>query len=200
MATPVQTPVIDEKHVVDSPVEKAAYFPDDKICLPVAPGIEIPQVSSSMVASSSLPEVAPPKYVEAKHPPFWRRHFWWIFASGIILIVLISILLGLAFKSPPRRGTATRAPIVTNSTLHSVASSGLMLRDDTTWNMHLFAQNDTGGINLQVSLNGGQFETVQKVSLAIEPRIGSPMTATTQQDEDTGVIMVDTSCIEQFIV
>jgi hypothetical protein len=198
------TPVSDEKHVVFSPAEKTAYFPDDKICMPVADGIELREA-----VSDSAPQLAPPKYAEAdlpdrqKRASLWRRHIWWIIASAVILIILIGILLGLAFKSHSGT-TTTRKVIVTNSTANSVASSGLTLRDGTTWNMHLFAQNKTGSINLQISLDGGKFETVQKVPLTIQPRVGSPMSATAEQDQETGVVMVNMSqiysCHESLIV
>lgn len=112
----------------------------------------------------------------------------WLMTGVLILIILIGILVGLAVES--HKGRNSQEPMVTNNTRNSVASSGLLLKDGTTWNMHIFSQNTTGGINLQVALDGNQFQPPQKVPLTITPKIGSPMTATAEQDEETGVIMV----------
>lgn len=201
MVTPVATPVNDEKHAVFSPVEKAAYFPDDKICLSVSEGIEIQQATTDIAPQVALP---PPKSAEAdsqkrqQQIPFWRRHIWWITGSIVLLLILISILLSLAFKSSGGNENTTKKAIVTNSTANSVASSGLFLRDGETWNMHLFAQNKTGSINLQISLDGSKFAAFQPVSLTIPPRIPTPMTATAEQDAQTGVVMVNIFRIEKI--
>jgi hypothetical protein len=56
--------------------------------------------------------------------------------------------------------------------------------------MQTFWQNKTGGINLQVSLDGKTFQPPRSVALNIEPKVGSPMSATAEIDPVTGVIMV----------
>ncbi|KUJ21720.1 uncharacterized protein LY89DRAFT_729225 [Mollisia scopiformis] len=186
-----QTPIDDGKHVVISPAEKAAYFPDEKICMPVGEGIEVHQ-SGPNNASRLLP---PPIYEVGElperqyRPPFWKRHLLWIMAGVVILIILIGILVGLVVASHNGRSGQMK-PMVVNNTRNSVASSGLFLKDGT-WNMHIFSQNTTGGISLQVALDGNSFNPPQKVPLTIMPKIGSPMAATAEQDEATGVVMIN---------
>ncbi|CZR56945.1 uncharacterized protein PAC_06834 [Phialocephala subalpina] len=189
----LRTPIDDGKHVVVSPVEKAvAYYPDEKICMPVADGIEVRQATSDV-----HPQLAPPKYADSElperaySPPFWKRHLLWILAGVVLLIILIGILVGLVVATHKGKSELSHKAVVTNNTRNSVASSGLFLKDGTTWNMHLFSQNETGGINLQVSLEGGGFQPSQKVPLTITPKMGSPLSATAEQDEDTGVVMIN---------
>lgn len=188
----LQIPISDEKHVVISPVEKAAYFSDEKICMPVAEGMEVHQTGSD-----ASPQLAPSEHSDAKLPeqayqaPFWKRHLLWLIAGVVLLIILIGILTGLVVATQySKNETQTIKAVVTNATMNSVASSGLFLKDGTTWNMHVFSQNKTGGITLQVSLDGQQFQTAREVALTIPPKIGSPMSATAEQDEETGVVMV----------
>jgi hypothetical protein len=56
--------------------------------------------------------------------------------------------------------------------------------------MQTFYQNKTGGIYLQMSLDGKKFEPARNVALNIPPKIGSPMSATAGIDPVTGVVMV----------
>lgn len=188
----MQTPIDDGKCVVISPVEKAAYFPDDKICMSVGVGQAVEERQTGSNPSQSLTS----KYEEAElpkrpdEPPFWRRHLLWIVAGFIILVILIALSIGISAASHEGKGSQM-VPVVTNNTRNSVASSGLILKDGTTWNMHVFSQNMTGGITLQVALDGNQFEPAQSVPLTITPKTGSPLTATAEQDAQTGVIMVN---------
>lgn len=188
----LRTPIDDEKHVVISPVEKAAaYYSDEKICMLVADGIDVRQATSD-----AHPQLVPPKYADSKlpervySPPFWKRHVLWILTGVVLLIILIGILIGLVVATHKGKNGVSHKPVFTNNTRDSIASSGLFIQDGTTWNMHLFSQNETGGINLQVSLEGGGFQPSQKVPLTIQPKIGSPLSATAEQDKDTGVVMV----------
>jgi hypothetical protein len=118
--------------------------------------------------------------------PFWRRHLLWLLTIFILIVIFVSVLVGIT----THRTKTPSAQTVTNNTLHSVASSGLFLNDGTTWNMQTFWQNSTGGINLQMSLDGKTFEASRSVALKIEPRVGSPMAATAEVDPTTGVVMV----------
>ena len=136
-------------------------------------------------------------------------------AAGVaLLIIMITIIVGLILSSKSSNGIwatptnnndnnknnstsdasdtisanqAVAAAAVTNATLHSVASSGLFLKDGTTWNMNVFSQQTDGNITLQISLDGDKFEAVHNVSFSIKPRIGSPMS---EQDQETEVVMV----------
>jgi hypothetical protein len=185
------------------------YFPDEKIVMPIEAyeGIEaIPRRPSRGLEATGATE-NPPSYTvggaqvgyanaDAELParpakkPFWKRHFLWILTIAILLVIFITTVAGLL--SRPRKTkevTVEVSKVVTNSTLYSVASSGLFLKDGT-WNMHLFSQNHTGGITLQVSLDGESYEPYQNVSLTIPPKVGSPLSATAEQDPQTGVVMV----------
>lgn len=128
----------------------------------------------------SLPERPPKK-------PFWRRHILWLLTIFALVAIFIGVLVGITWH---HRTTDQTSDIVPNNTLHSVASSGLFLNDGTTWNMQTFYQNKTGGIFLQMSLDGKKWEPARNVALNIAPKIGSPMSATAEIDPVTGVVMV----------
>jgi hypothetical protein len=129
---------------------------------------------------TSLPERPPKK-------PFWRRHLLWLLTIFILIVTFVAVLVGI---TRPHRSTAQTLNTIPNNTLHSVASSGMFLNDETTWNMQTFWQNRTGGINFQMSLDGKTFEPSRKVALNIKPKIGSPVAATAEVDPDTSVVMV----------
>ena len=129
---------------------------------------------------ASLPERPPKK-------PFWRRHFLWLLTIFILVVTFVAVLMGI---TRPQRSTTQTSDTIPNNTLHSVASSGMFLNDETTWNMQTFWQTTTGGINFQMSLDGTTFEPSQKVALNIEPKVGSPLAATAEVDPDTSVVMV----------
>jgi hypothetical protein len=73
--------------------------------------------------------------------------------------------------------------------LNSVASSGLFLKDETTWNMQTYWQTSDGTINYQVSLDGSTFSKAMNMSLSVPAKIGSPLSATASTDT-TGVVYV----------
>jgi hypothetical protein len=129
---------------------------------------------------ASLPERPPKK-------PFWRRHLLWLLTNFILVVTFVAVLVGI---TRPHRSTAQTSDTIPNNTLHSVASSGMFLNDETTWNMQTFWQTTTGEINFQMSLDGTTFEPSQKVALNIEPKDGSPLAATAEVDPDTSVVMV----------
>lgn len=147
------------------------------------------------------PLVAPPGYADTELPsrpkprPFWKRHILWIIAIlglGILVIGVVVGVIGHTESKSARTNTASipTVRVTTNNTLNSVASSGLFLNDGMTWNTHVLWQNSTGGINLQISLDGQTFQPEQPVKLNIQPKIGSPLSATTEVDSSTGVVMV----------
>jgi hypothetical protein len=129
---------------------------------------------------ASLPERPPKK-------PFWRRHLLWLLTNFILVVTFVAVLVGI---KRPHISTAQTSDTIPNNTLHSVASSGMFLNDETTWNMQTFWQTTTGEINFQMSLDGTTFEPSQKVALNIEPKDGSPLAATAEVDPDTSVVMV----------
>ncbi len=136
-----------------------------------------------------------PEYIPASLPerppknPFWRRHLLWLLTIFILIVTFVAVLVGI---TRPHRSMAQISNTIPNNTLHSVASSGMFLNDETTWNMQTFWQNTTGGINFQMSLDGMTFEPPQKVALSIKPKVGSPLAATAEVDPDTSVVMVFT--------
>ncbi|KAH6724335.1 hypothetical protein BKA61DRAFT_27696 [Leptodontidium sp. MPI-SDFR-AT-0119] len=149
-----------------------------------------------------LPLVAPPGYADTELPsrpkprPFWKRHILWIIAIlglGILVIGVVVGVIGHTESKSARTNTASipTVRVTTNNTLNSVASSGLFLNDGMTWNTHVLWQNSTGGINLQISLDGQTFQPEQPVKLNIQPKIGSPLSATTEVDSSTGVVMLN---------
>jgi hypothetical protein len=60
--------------------------------------------------------------------PFWRRHLVWLSTALILIVIFVNVLVGITTHrtKPPSVQT------VTNSILHSVASSGLFLNDGVT--------------------------------------------------------------------
>ncbi len=122
--------------------------------------------------------------------------------------MVVGYKVNKAMKLKPNMGTTSTLPTVTtntavaavsnNSTLNSVASTGLYLKDGTTWNMHLFVQNTTGVISLRVSVDGETYAISEQVFLTIPPKVGSPLSATAEQDSTTGVVMVDFTHIAHY--
>lgn len=206
------TPVLGEsRNAAVSPVETASttttYFPDEKIAIPIEAydGIEVAPRRPSRGLEVVTAPVSPPQYTvggaqvnyantDAKLPdrpakkPFWKRYFLWILAAALLSLILICTVAGLAMRPHNKDKKVLVSGTVRNSTLHSVASTGLFLKDGT-WNMHLFTQNTTGGITLQISLDGDTYQPYHNVSLTIPPKIGSPLSATAEQDKQTGVVM-----------
>ncbi|KAH7342598.1 hypothetical protein BKA65DRAFT_478470 [Rhexocercosporidium sp. MPI-PUGE-AT-0058] len=201
-----------------SPVEQAMYS-DEKIVMaaPVGQGMEVVQPNRRpshapevVPATPSTPPpmptkmfaMGPPGYAETELParpeprPFWKRHILWIAAAlgfGILIIGVVVGVVGHMESKSTKTSSATVLAVnaTTNNTRSSVASSGLFLNDGKTWNTHVLWQNSTGGINLQISLDGKTFQPEQEVKLRIEPKIGSPLSATTEVDATTGVVMLN---------
>jgi len=208
LSTVQGTPVLGHNDVaVVSPAEthNRVYFPDEKIVMPIEAydGIEAVPRRPSRGLEVTAGSEKPPNYTvggaqvgyinaDAELPdrpakkPFWKKHFLWIFGISLLLLILIVTLAGIL--SRPQKHNKEVSTVVTNSTLHSVASTGLKLKDGT-WNMHLFSQNTAGGVTLQISLDGDTYQPYRNVSLTIPPKIGSPLSATAEQDSQTGVIM-----------
>jgi hypothetical protein len=198
MQTPTEQGVVGEKHVYISPAEKNSYFPDDKIVMPVATGLEVDDGTRQPPSATGNSSLQPPGYqtLVAELPdrpkkPFWKRHLVWLLLA-VILILILAIILGKLFSHHSNDSKDRKlSAIIPNNTQNSVASTGLFLQDGTTWNTHVFWQNSTGGITMQMSLDGSKsYAASRKVSLTIPPKVGSPLSATAEQDEETGVVMV----------
>lgn len=147
--------------------------------------------------------------------PFWRRYLLLIIA-GIFLLLIIIAGVAVGINKAKANGSVSKAAngslagsnttsstelgvtnttsvaklAVTNSTRDSVASSGLWLKDGT-FNKYLFNQKSSGRITLQVSLDGETYEDYQNVTLTIPPKVGSPLSATAEEDSQTGVVMIN---------
>ncbi|KAK0125574.1 hypothetical protein ONS96_009410 [Cadophora gregata f. sp. sojae] len=213
IVSPLHTPTDCQRNLVTpcSPVEEYVYS-DEKIVMagPMGQGgVEViepnrrPSHAPEVVlAAAAVPAHAPPGYADTELPsrpaprPFWRRHLLWIIAIlGLVTLVIGAVVgtLGHMESKAARKSNSSVSVVkaVTNNTLNSVASSGLFLNDGTTWNTHVIWQNSTGGINLQVSLDGQTFRPAQPVKLQIQPRVGSPLSTTTEVDPSTGVVMLN---------
>ncbi|KAJ5050568.1 uncharacterized protein L3040_002445 [Drepanopeziza brunnea f. sp. 'multigermtubi'] len=208
----LQSSVESNMHEAYSPAEKGAYYPDDK-CVVVMP----PPVGAGMQAiqperrPSNAPEVAaaapaqPPGYAESALPerpeqlPFWRRNLLWIIAIAGLIVLVLGMAIGMVSRqvnSPKEldesKSVVAQPVTISNNTLNSVASSSVILNDNKTINTHVVWQNSTNGtIHLQVSLDGKKFQAEQLVKLEILPRLGSPLSATTEVDPTTGVVMLN---------
>ena len=177
-----------------SPAEHATYFPDEKILITESNDKQC--VQEQQVPATAPPVPLPPRYCKpevqarpkSEQKPFWKRHLYWILGIITLLMILISVIAVVLARLKPSDTKPIEA--IRNNTRNSVASTGLTLLDNKTWNMHVFSQNSTGQIALQVSLDGKTFEPPTNVSLTIPPRVGSPISATAEQDSQTHVIMV----------
>ncbi|KAH7419431.1 hypothetical protein BKA64DRAFT_16398 [Cadophora sp. MPI-SDFR-AT-0126] len=210
--SPLQTPIDGQRNMAAafSPVEQNIYS-DEKIVMvgPMGQGMEVVEPNRRpshapevVLAAAPVPPHAPPGYADTELPsrpapkPFWKRHILWIVAILGLGILVIGVVVGVIghMESKSTRTNNSRVSVVkaiTNNTMNSVASSGLFLNDGTTWNTHVIWQNSSGGINLQISLDGRTFQPEQPVKLSIPPKIGSPLSATTEVDASTGVVMLN---------
>jgi hypothetical protein len=184
---------LDEKHALDiSQAETQKIYPDEKITasstvptlnrgdqLHLDLEVTVKQ-NPPVYGSASLPERPPKK-------PFWRRHILWLLTIFVLILIFVGTIVGITWHHTSATQTSQTIP---NNTLHSVASSGMFLNDNTTWNMQTYWQNSTGGINFQMSLDGKTFQPSRSVALNIAPKIGSPLSATAEIDPVTGVVMV----------
>ncbi|CAD6506145.1 BgTH12-07075 [Blumeria graminis f. sp. triticale] len=178
-----------------SPAEHATYFPDEKILITESNDKQC--VQEQQVPATAPPVPLPPRYCKpevqarpkSEQKPFWKRHLYWILGIITLLMILISVIAVVLARLKPSDTKPIEA--IRNNTRNSVASTGLTLLDNKTWNMHVFSQNSTGQIALQVSLDGKTFEPPTNVSLTIPPRVGSPISATAEQDSQTHVIMLN---------
>lgn len=136
---------------------------------------------------ASLPERPPKK-------PFWRRHLLWLLTIFTLILIFVGTLVGITWHHTSTTQTSMTIP---NNTLHSVASSGMFLKDNETWNMQTYWQNSTGGINFQMSLDGKTFQPSRNIALNIAPKIGSPLSATAEVDPITGVVMVCAHLVDE---
>ena len=122
--------------------------------------------------------------------PFWKRRLVWLLVLlatiAIAAITLASILL---HQRSTEKTTTTKTSTSQNSTTSSVASSGLFLKDGTTWNMQVYMQTSSGAIQFQMSLDGKTFGAKKNVSLEVAPMVRSPLSATAATDS-TGVVYV----------
>lgn len=101
----VQRSLSNEKSVVIvSPVEMAVYFPDEKIFVGVAEGMEV--YTPPVVVAPFLPAEYSDKELpeRAQQIPFWRRDFSWLLAGVALLIIMITIIVGLILSSKSSNG------------------------------------------------------------------------------------------------
>ncbi|KAF4632186.1 hypothetical protein G7Y89_g5943 [Cudoniella acicularis] len=161
----------DEKHLVVSPAVPTQYFPDDKI---VMISHEQPPTAQFHDGLITEPTTATPGYPAAEllarpQRPFWKRHLLWLVGILVVLSLVAGIVIGImVHRLPPKR--TTRASIPAN-VQDSVASSGLFLKDKTTWNMQTYWQNENGTINYQISTNGNTFAASRNVTLFARPKL-----------------------------
>ncbi|KAG9234426.1 hypothetical protein BJ875DRAFT_441313 [Amylocarpus encephaloides] len=170
---------------------------------PSYPESEQPQKKPSISAQGMIPvpleefrpAVPAPVSSEAHLPqrqsrPFWKRHVFMIIAVLLLVIIVTGVLAGVLttrnFNSNPKQ-EAIITVAVSNNSMSSVASSGLFLKDGTTWNMQTYWQNSYGTISYRMSLDGVTYKEAQNVTLRIPPRVGSPLTANAVTDS-TGVV------------
>ncbi|CZT51972.1 uncharacterized protein RSE6_13203 [Rhynchosporium secalis] len=162
---------------------------------PPVPPLPIPFVSTLVPSGCAKMELPP----RPRELPFWKRHILWIAAAVGFGVLLIGVVVGVighteikSTKASNATNTTTSAFLaVANNTRNSVASSGSFQSDKKTWNTHVLWQASTGGINLQVSLDSSTFQPEQQINLRIPPRIGSPISATTEIDPRNGVAMLN---------
>lgn len=185
-----------------SPVEQAPYFPDDKIVSPAQDDSSTIQsyptmehISTTVIERSPSPSPDPPEYLDEKilvqeeRRPFWKRRLVWLLVLLAAIAIAAITVAGVLLHQRSTQKTDTKMSTSQNSTISSVASSGLFLGNGTTWNMQVYMQNTTGGIQFQMSLDGKTFGSRRNVSLEIAPKVGSPLSATAAT-ESTGIVYV----------
>ncbi|KAL3426765.1 hypothetical protein PVAG01_00274 [Phlyctema vagabunda] len=123
------------------------------------------------------------------HQPWWRRRTVLILFGLILVVVLVAIggIIYATKQSNKKKDNVVKVEPFTfdnvqNSTLNSVASSGLFLNDGITWSMQTYWQTPTGSIEMQRSLDGETWIPAQNITLPIAPRTRSPITATASTD------------------
>lgn len=145
------------------------------------------------------------EFLEAQLPPReptpWFKRPIVVLLLVLILLVMGAIIGGASYAIHQRdhriqdiginttKASSASSSTTSNNTRNSVASSGLFLKDKTTWNMQTFTQNEQGNITYQVSLDGITFGKSSNMSLSIPAKIGSPLAATASTDT-TGVVYV----------
>ncbi|TVY56559.1 hypothetical protein LSUE1_G009886, partial [Lachnellula suecica] len=195
-----QSPVFhptDEKHAihVSSQAETVSYYPDDKICLPMGGGD-----TPSPMTPSPREQQAPPSTSNTDRaflggysdvpceerkskPRFWKRYFVCIVVAIIFVIagviaIVVAITHSHKFQSDP---TATSKDIP-NNTLATVSSSGVFMKDKTTFNLQTFWQTTNGSIQYMISPDGKNYLPEGNLSLTVAPKLGSPLSSTAFTD------------------
>lgn len=180
---------------VTSPVEQSVYFPFEKI--PYIEGSEKQLVEDPPRPIIIQPTPLDSEYVNYKvenksvlvTKPFWERHLYFILGIIALFAIFFSVIGVVVTRLRPHEESTI--DVTQNFTRNSVACSGLILNDSKTWNMQVFSQNSSGNIVLQVSLDGEKFEPATNLSLDIPPRKKSPISATAEQDDQTGSVMLN---------
>lgn len=184
-----------EMHAI-SPVDKAAYFPDDKIVM-------FDTASSMKPISADAQSLANTTYTKRglldgysdvpceqrkSQPRWWRRYFIFIIIG---VIVCFSLIIGFAVgsvvahnktKESDSTTTKSTSTVIPNNTVATVASSGVFLAGSSTFLMQTFWQSSNGSMQYIMSLDGKTFQATRNVSLTIAPKVGSPISSTAFTD------------------
>ncbi|PBP18204.1 hypothetical protein BUE80_DR011105 [Diplocarpon rosae] len=195
------TPVDQGKEAIE-PNRRPSNAPE--LFLAAPPAAAAAAAAATHLPCSPRPPIPPlpPYYAEANIPPrpapraFWRRYLVWIVAIVGVILLIVGVSVGLASRTnngSKKSGSAeaVAAGPVPNNTLNSIAGSCMLLNEGKTPNNFVVWQNATGGLNLQVALTGTTYEPKQNITLDIPAKIGSPLSATTDVDWNTGVVTLN---------
>ncbi|RDW68230.1 hypothetical protein BP5796_08887 [Coleophoma crateriformis] len=206
----------DERYPIAVEPEGTAWIPEEKICTPgqtpaVGPGEKRmdsfpPDYKTANVSQSDRDgdSVVPLKgegfYAQSPpRRPWWKKPTVILLAVLIFLVICVGIAGGLYVKlhsphHPNKKDETGKSPsaaqqvtFAQNSTRNSVASSGLFLNDKKTWNMQTYWQQDSGNVQMRMSLDGTTWRPVRNVTFTIPPKQNSPLSATASTDT-TGVV------------
>lgn len=187
---------------VPSPVEQATYFSHDKILL--TESVDKQCVEEPLGLMPIEPAPLPSKYLKtqltnravSQKKSFWKKHMYWILGIIALLIILFSVVGVIISRS--RSSKVKIIDFTRNNTRDSVACAGLAVNQSEKWNMFVFSQSSSGQIELYASLDGETFEPATNISLEIPARVGSPLSATAEQDLQTRAIMVRNQIHENY--
>ena len=194
----------DERYPITVVPEGQVFTYEEKISYPSLASSSISQ-DSALNTLVGLPwdSYRTVTFSEAQLPVRAEKQPWWKKRTILLLLLLILLLIGSIIGgivyATSRRGGGGKigsefnsATLTGNSTKDSVTSSGLFLKDTTTWNMQTYWQDSYGNIKFQMSLDGKRFESLSNMTLTIPVKIGSPLSATASTDT-TGVVYVSLS-------
>lgn len=172
-----------------------SYFPDDKIAIFEAPSPMTP-ISRELPSTANTDDglLAPCTDLLNREPKpqsrFWRRYLIWIIVAAVIVVALIiGFVIGGVVANHKMKEKTEVSAFIPNNTLASVASSGVFMKDETTFNLQTFWQTSSGSIQYMMALDGSTFQKARNASLSIAPKVGSPI-STTAFTDSTGLVYV----------